>query len=103
MLISQYLVLLQKLSPIYTASLNTVFSIPQNQCYPGATCTRKYWRLKTKIADFFSISLNGCNQITIKKVKVTILFQVIGKIQNNSGKKGFRYLCTQFFFEILLD
>ena len=24
-----------KLFPIYAVSLNTVFSIPQNQCYPG--------------------------------------------------------------------
>ena len=29
-----------KLSPIYTVSLNTVFSIPRNQCYPGNPCSR---------------------------------------------------------------
>ena len=39
MLIPQYQVLVLKLSPIYTVSLNTVFSIPQNQCYPGTPCT----------------------------------------------------------------
>ena len=39
MLIPQYPVLVLKLSPIYTVSLNTVFSIPQNQCYPGTPCT----------------------------------------------------------------
>ena len=39
MLIPQYPVLVLKLSPIYTVSLNTVFSIPQNQCYPGTSCT----------------------------------------------------------------
>ena len=38
MLIPQYLVLLLKLTPIYTVSINTVFSIPQNQCYPGTPC-----------------------------------------------------------------
>ena len=38
MLIPQYQVLVLKLSPIYTVSLNTVFSIPQNQCYPGTPC-----------------------------------------------------------------
>ena len=41
MLIPQYKVLVLKLSPIYTVSLNTVFSIPQNQCYPGTPCTQK--------------------------------------------------------------
>ena len=35
MLILQYPVLLLKLSPIYTVSLNMVCSIPQNRCYPG--------------------------------------------------------------------
>ena len=39
MLIPQYLVLVLKLSPIYTVSLNMVFSIPQNQCYLGTYCT----------------------------------------------------------------
>ena len=38
MLIPQYQVLVLKLSPINTVSLNTVFSIPQNQCYPGTPC-----------------------------------------------------------------
>ena len=38
MLIPQYLVLVLKLSPIYTATFNTVFLIPQNQCYPGTPC-----------------------------------------------------------------
>ena len=28
-----------KLSLIYTVSLNMVFSIPQNQCYPGTSCS----------------------------------------------------------------
>ena len=41
MLIPQYQVLVLKLSPIYTVSLNTVFSIPQNQCYPGIPSTPK--------------------------------------------------------------
>ena len=40
MLIPQYPVLVLKLSPIYTVSLSTVFSIPQNQCYLGTPCTR---------------------------------------------------------------
>ena len=40
MLIPQYQVLVLKLSPIYRVSLNTVFSIPQNQCYPGTPCIR---------------------------------------------------------------
>ena len=35
MLIPQYPVLVLKFFPIYAVSLNTVFSIPQNQCYPG--------------------------------------------------------------------
>ena len=39
MLIPQYLVLVLKLTPINTVSLNRVFLIPQNQCYPGNTCT----------------------------------------------------------------
>ena len=39
MLIPQYQVLVLKLSPIYLVSLNMVFSIPQNQCYPGTPCT----------------------------------------------------------------
>ena len=38
MLIPQYPVLVLKLSPIHTVSLNTVFSILQNQCYPGTSC-----------------------------------------------------------------
>ena len=38
MLIPQYLVLVLKLSPIYMVSINTVFLIPQNQCYPGTSC-----------------------------------------------------------------
>ena len=38
MLIPQYQVLVLKWSPIYMVSLNTVFSIPQNQCYPGTPC-----------------------------------------------------------------
>ena len=37
--IPQYQVLVLTLSPIYTVSFNTVFSIPQNQCYPGTPCT----------------------------------------------------------------
>ena len=40
MSIPQYLILILQLTPINTVSLNTVFSIPQNQCYPGNTCTR---------------------------------------------------------------
>ena len=39
MLTPQYQVLVQKLSPIYSVSLNMVFSIPQNQCYPGTSCS----------------------------------------------------------------
>ena len=34
MLIPQYQVLVLKLSPIYTVSFNTVYSILQNQFYP---------------------------------------------------------------------
>ena len=41
MLIPQHLVLVLKLSPIYTVSLNMVFSIPQNQCYLGTSCSMK--------------------------------------------------------------
>ena len=41
MLIPRYLVLVLKLSPIYTVSLNTVFSIPQNQCYLGTPYNMK--------------------------------------------------------------
>ena len=41
MLISQYLVLVLKLSLIYTVSLNTVFLNPQNQYYPGNACIKK--------------------------------------------------------------
>ena len=33
-----YLILVLKLSPTYTVSPNKVFSIPQNQCYPGTSC-----------------------------------------------------------------
>jgi hypothetical protein len=39
------LVLVLKLTPINTVSLNKVFLIPQNQCYPGNTC--KYSRSRT--------------------------------------------------------
>ena len=38
MSIPQYLVLVLKLTPINTVPLNSVFLIPQNQCYPGNTC-----------------------------------------------------------------
>ena len=38
MLIPQYQVLALKLSSIYTVSLNMLFSIPQNQRYPGTPC-----------------------------------------------------------------
>ena len=38
MLIPPYSVLVLKLSTIYMVSLNTVFSIPQNQCYQGTPC-----------------------------------------------------------------
>ena len=41
MLIPQYQVLVLKLSPIYTVSLNTEFSIPQNQCYLGTPCIKQ--------------------------------------------------------------
>ena len=53
MLIPQFLVLVLKLSPIYTVSLNTVFSIPQNQCYLGTPCISLFawiyinWIVKT--------------------------------------------------------
>ena len=52
MLIPQYQVLVLKLSPIYTVSLNTVFSIPQNQCYPGTTarCFQVFSSLTVNIA-----------------------------------------------------
>ena len=50
MLIPQYQVLVLKLSPIYTVSLNTVFSIPQNQCYPGTPCSTKYYHLTVATA-----------------------------------------------------
>ena len=43
MLIPQYPVLVLKLFPIYTVSLNTVFSIPQNQCYSGNPSTTYMW------------------------------------------------------------
>ena len=49
MLIPQYQVLVLKLFPIYTVSLNMVFSIPQNQCYPGTPCI------------VFIMMLNACN------------------------------------------
>ena len=41
MSIPQYMVLVLKLTPINTVSLNTVFWIPQNQCYPGNPCITK--------------------------------------------------------------
>ena len=50
MSIPQYLVLVLKLTPINTVSLNTVFLNPQNQCYPGNTCT-------------WYISASPCNKI----------------------------------------
>ena len=51
-LFPQYPVLVLKLTPIYTVSLNTVFWIPQNQCYPETSCTQKafyYCLQKNKI------------------------------------------------------
>ena len=45
MLISQYLILVLKLSPIYTVSLNRVFLISKNQCYPGTSCSYKYCKV----------------------------------------------------------
>ena len=39
MSIPQYLVQVLKLTSNNTVSLNMVFSIPQNQCYSGNTCT----------------------------------------------------------------
>lgn len=45
MLIPQSLVLVLKLNPINTVSLNAVFSIPQNQCYLGPPCTFLLWKL----------------------------------------------------------
>ena len=53
MLIPQYQVLVLKLSPIYTVSLNTVFSIPQNQCYPGTPCT--YFLFQSPFHNIFDI------------------------------------------------
>ena len=41
MLIPQFPILELILSPNYTVSLYTVFSIPQNQCYPGTPCMLK--------------------------------------------------------------
>ena len=38
MLIPQYPVLVLKLSPIYTVSLNKVFFNLKNRCYPGTPC-----------------------------------------------------------------
>jgi hypothetical protein len=45
MLIPQYQVLVLKLSPIYMVSVNKVFLILQNQCYPGTPCTRSWLNL----------------------------------------------------------
>ena len=52
MLIPQYQVLVLKLSLIYRVSLNTVFSIPQNQCYPGTPCIKDSEFLEPPVAYF---------------------------------------------------
>ena len=52
MLIHQYLVLVLKLSLIYMVSLNTVFSILQNQCYPGTPCIWNSQRDATLVFQF---------------------------------------------------
>ena len=52
MLIPQYMVLVLKLSLIYTVSLNTVFWILQNQCYPGTSCIWNSQRDATLVFQF---------------------------------------------------
>ena len=64
MLIPQYLVLVLKLTPINTVSLNTVFSIPQNQCYLGNTCiwyAKDYDKIFSRKKDFYFKS-QACKQ-----------------------------------------
>ena len=63
MSIPQYLVLVLKLTPINMVSLNSVFLIPQNQCYPGNPCTMLYallglW-LREKLAHSYSTTFSG--------------------------------------------
>ena len=52
MLIPQYLVLVLKLFPIYTVSLNTVFLILQNRCYMGTPCIWNSQRDATLVFQF---------------------------------------------------
>ena len=63
MLIPQYLFLLLKLTQINTVSLNTVFLIPQNQCYPGTSCSPFICKIYSNFIQFLSAIVNHyfCN------------------------------------------
>jgi hypothetical protein len=54
MLIPQYQVLVLKLSPIYTVSLNTVFSIHQNQYYQGTPYNNYIYQYADTIKEVLS-------------------------------------------------
>ena len=66
MLIPQYLVLVLKLTPINTVSLNTIFSIPQNQCYPGNPCNLKSFENSRPSASNFESFSRSLEQIFLK-------------------------------------
>ena len=72
MLIPQYLVLVLKLSPIYTVSPNTVFSITQNQCYPG-TPLPIFFMIMISIKNFQAIlrlTANFVNKMAMVKISL---------------------------------
>ena len=78
MLIPQYQVLVLKLSPIYTVSLNTVFSIPQNQCYPGTPCIWSwFWEDETHLSPKRHLSIYVQNATSFFKRKNTFLCMLL--------------------------
>ena len=76
MLIPQYQVLLLKLSPIYTVSLNTVFSIPQNQWYPGIPCSTVsfVWQFFKEFS--LSFVLNAFSNMFCKSLNATLYLDI---------------------------
>ena len=106
MLFPQYQVLVLKLSQIYTVSLNTVFSIPQNHCYPGTPCNLTLKLVNTRtFSTFLAKTHRGCCCMKAKYQKKTRNLQcnTLGRWvagTNNSATKHLMFQVYYLFFKI---
>ena len=92
MSIPQYQVLVLKLSPIYMVSLNTVFSIPQNQCYPGTPCT---WIQLEKFVEITQIEPMGLQMVKMTQIKMRLNLNFA--VQTTFIKACCRKLASTFY------